>query len=335
MRILLAFLAIIMAAPAAARPPIIDMHVHALAADDQGPPPLALCSPIDPMPVWDQKGPWIEQIMRYFKNPPCKDPVWSPKTDDEVRTRTLAVMEKHNVIGVVSGKQRLVAKWQAAAPARVLPSLIFNIEDITDAAALTEEIKAAKAAGKLVVLGELGFQYDGISADDPRLEPLWQAAEAADVPVAIHMGPGPPGIAQFPGSPYRARLSSPLQLEPVLARHPMLRVNVMHAGFPMLDDTLALLYAHPQVHLDIGVIVHTQPRAAFYRYLKGLVEAGFANRIMFGSDQMVWPETIERSIAVIEAAPFLTPAQKRAIFYDNAARFLRLDAETMGRHKAM
>ena len=46
------------------------------------------------------------------------------------------------------------------------------------------------------------------------------------------------------------------------------------------------------------------PRAAFYRYLRGIVEAGFGNRVMFGSDQMVWPGVIERSIAVIEEAPF-------------------------------
>lgn len=34
----------------------------------------------------------------------------------------------------------------------------------------------------------------------------------------------------------------------------------MHAGFPMLDDLLALMYAHPQVYVEIGVIVYTQPR---------------------------------------------------------------------------
>ena len=130
-------------------------------------------------------------------------------------------------------------------------------------------------------------------------------------------------------------MSSPLLLEDVLVRHPKLRLNLMHAGYPMLDDTLALLYAHPQVYLDIGVIVYTQPRAAFYRYLQALVDAGFGNRIMFGSDQMIWPESIDRSIAVIEQAPFLTAAQKRDIFYNNAARFLRLDAATMKRHATM
>jgi predicted TIM-barrel fold metal-dependent hydrolase len=109
----------------------------------------------------------------------------------------------------------------------------------------------------------------------------------------------------------------------------------MHAGFPYLDDTMALLYAHPQVYLDTGVIVYTQPRPTFYRYLQSLVDAGFGERIMFGSDQMVWPETIERSIQVIKDAPFLNEAQKRNILYNNAARFLRLDAATIAKHQSM
>ena len=46
----------------------------------------------------------------------------------------------------------------------------------------------------------------------------------------------------------------------MLLKHPKLRINVMHAGYPMLDDTLALLYAHPQVYVDTGVIVYTLTR---------------------------------------------------------------------------
>ena len=53
---------------------------------------------------------------------------------------------------------------------------------------------------------------------------------------------------------------------------------------------------------------------------------------MFGSDQMVWPGVIERSIAVIEEAPFLSEAVKRDIFYHNAARFLRLGEDETARH---
>jgi len=121
-------------------------------------------------------------------------------------------------------------------------------------------------------------------------------------------------------------------MEEVLVRHPRLRVYIMHAGYPLLEDLLALLYAHPQVYVDVGVIVYTQPRAAFYRYLRGIVEAGFENRVLFGSDQMVWPGVIERAVAVIQEAPFLSTDQKRDILYDNAARFLRLGDQEIARH---
>ena len=142
------------------------------------------------------------------------------------------------------------------------------------------------------------------------------------------MGPGPPGAAYFPDmKTYRARLSSPLELEEALIKHPNLRVWIMHAGWPMIDDLLALLWAHPQVYVDTGVIDFVIPRAAFHRYLQRIVEAGFEKRIMFGSDQMNWAKAIDYALESINTAPFLTEEQKRDILYNNAARFLRLDHE--------
>jgi len=41
---------------------------------------------------------------------------------------------------------------------------------------------------------------------------------------------------------------------------------------------------------------------------------------------MEWPETIGFGIERIESAAYLTAEQKRDIFYNNAARFLKLDA---------
>jgi hypothetical protein len=64
-----------------------------------------------------------------------------------------------------------------------------------------------------------------------------------------------------------------------------------------------------------------------------IVEAGFGKRVLFGSDQMVWPETIELAIESIESADFLTPEQKRDIFFNNAVRFLRLtEAQVTAMH---
>lgn len=93
-----------------------------------------------------------------------------------------------------------------------------------------------------------------------------------------------------------------------------------------------VLYSHPQVYVDVGIIVFQQPRPEFYRYLRTIVEAGFGKRVMFGSDQVIWPGMIERAVAVIEEAPFLSEEQERDILYNNAARFLRLTDEEIAEH---
>lgn len=302
-----------------AQEPIIDMHMHALHVDDQGPPPLGMCTPLAGMPAWDPATPYPPVLMGMFTHPACPDPLWSPTKEEDLVQQNLAAMEKLNVIGVVSGADDRIAALRALAPQRVIPGMGNNLMLPS-----LDVVRAQHAAGNLAVLGEISAQYLGVAADDPKLEPYWALAEELDIPVALHIGPGPPGVIYMGAQGYRARLHSPLQLEEVLVKHPKLRVDVMHAGFPMLDDTLALLYAHPQVYLDTGVIVYTQPRPAFYRYLQALVDGGFGNRIMFGSDQMVWPGAIERSVNVINEAPFLSAGQKRDILFNNAARFLRL-----------
>jgi hypothetical protein len=87
-----------------------------------------------------------------------------------------------------------------------------------------------------------------------------------------------------------------------------------------------------QVYVDVGIISYALPRAGFHDYLRRIVEAGFGKCVMFGSDQMVCPETLETAIQSIEQAAFLTPEQKRDIFYNNAPRFLRLTETEITRH---
>jgi uncharacterized protein len=310
------------------RLPVIDMHLHAQAAEAQGPPPLGMCTPMaDPWPAWDPATSYLAAFMVIFKEPACGDPIWSPMTDEEVLARTIAVMERNNVYGVLSGAQDRVTAWMEAAPGRFVPGYAPGLtEDPVDGAA---RIRDLHADGRVAALAELGPRY---AADHERLASYWAVAEELDIPVGIHIGPGPPGMIYMGSSASRARLHSAFILEEVLVKHPALRVFIMHAGYPLLEDLLAVLYAHPHVYVEVGIIVFGFPRASFYRYLQGIVEAGFANRVMFGSDQMVWPEVIERSIAVIEEAPFLSEEQKRDILYNNAARFLRLTEEEIARH---
>lgn len=314
------------------RDPIIDMHLHALAADDQGPPPLAMCTPIEPMPLWSQQRPFAEEFMEMFKKPRCANPVWSARTDAELMAQTIEAVRRLNVFGVLGGIAPRVDAWMAAEPQRFLPGLSLNVGG--NAAPSVTTMRERHALGKLRVIGEVSNQYSGVLPADPRMEPYWQLAEELDIPVGYHLGTGPPGSIYLGFANNRPGLHSAQLLDEVLVKHPRLRLYVMHAGYPMLDDMLTVLYHHPQLYLDIGVIVYTQPRPAFYRYLQAIVDAGFGNRVMFGSDQMVWPGTIERSIDVINEAPFLSAAQQRDILYNNAARFLRLSKEQMARHRA-
>src|SRR5262249_14056452 len=98
----------------------------------------------------------------------------------------------------------------------------------------------------------------------------------------------------------------------------------MHVGWPSLEETIAILFHYPQVYTDLGAIDWLLPRAEFHGYLGALTRAGFGKRIMFGSDQMFWPEAIGMAVEAVDSAKFLTASEKRDIFYGNAVRFFRL-----------
>ena len=99
-----------------------------------------------------------------------------------------------------------------------------------------------------------------------------------------------------------------------------MKLIIMHAGWPFLDDTVALLAAYPQVYVDVGAIDWAEPRPRFDHYLEQLMIYGFSKRVLFGSDQMVWLEATARAIARFRAAPYLSAEQRRDIIFNNAVR---------------
>ncbi len=282
--------------PAQERPTIIDMHVHADLPPYEIPAGApALCRP-----------------------EPCQGEGKATASHDETFEQTLRAMEHHNIVkAVVSGLDLdIIAKWVRAKPDVFIGSPFLLKPGQHEVKRLRQEY----AAGRLGALGEIGTQLSGIAPNDPALEPYFALAEEVDVPVLIHTAGIGPYVPMF-----RSAAGSPLLLEDVLVRHPRLRIYVENTGYPYRDQMIAMMYQYPQLYGDVSTITWVIPRTAFYDYLQALVAAGLGKRLMFGSDQMRWPEKIGEGIAAIEQAPFLTDEQKRDILFNNAARFLRID----------
>jgi len=284
------------------RLPIIDMHVHAFGWDHLGKPP----------PPNDVTG-----------------KVPTARTDKELMDAVLAELKRHNVVkAVAGGPRRHVLRWLAADPGRIIGGTMVAADfPLLDPTVLREDFRA----GRLGVMGELALQYAGVAPNDPRMEPYWALAEELDIPIGLHTGLGPPRTPYQCCPKFRNSLGNPALLEDVLIRHPKLRVYLMHAGYPYLQETIAIMHMYPQVYADLGAISWVIPREAFHNYLRALVREGFGKRLMFGSDQMIWPEVIGLAIEGIESASFLTQEQKRDIFFHNAVRFLRLDEPSLMR----
>jgi predicted TIM-barrel fold metal-dependent hydrolase len=229
-------------------------------------------------------------------------------------------MDRYNIVkAFLSGiDPAVVQQWVAAAPDRFIAAPFILQPGKPD----LETLRRAYAAGRFAGMGEIATQLTGVPPNDPTLEPYFALAEERDLPVLIHtLGIGP----YLPG--FRSAMGSPLLLEEVLVRHPKLRLFVENTGYPYRDEMIAMMTQYPQLHGDVSTISWVLPRAAFYDYLQALVRAGLGKRVMFGSDQMRWPEKIGEAIEAIEQAPFLTEEQKRDILYHNAVRFLRLEQD--------
>jgi predicted TIM-barrel fold metal-dependent hydrolase/pimeloyl-ACP methyl ester carboxylesterase len=323
--------------PAAAegQRPIIDMHLHAHTVASYASEPIWICTGDQPVvfPGLNPRQPM--SIDRALAR--CATPIQSAATDDALLKETLAMLERFNIVlAVTAGPLDEVTRWHQAAPDRVIPAISFlsGRASGTQAGDL-EELRRLFLQKRFSVFAEVGAQYEGLAPNDPSLFPYYALAEELDIPIGIHMGDGPPGSPYNLYPNFRAGKGRPLLLEEVLIRFPRLRIYVMHAGWPLIEEMMAILISHPQVYVDVAGQNWGHPRKEFHRYLQRLVESGFGQRILFGSDQLIWPQTIELAIEAIESADFLSEEQKRDIFYNNAARFLRLSEEEIARHHGL
>ena len=169
---------------------------------------------------------------------------------------------------------------------------------------------------KIDFLGELLNEYYGVSPADSIMFPYYALAREFNLPVGIHTG----GIGPGNLSPNNdSTMGNPILMKDILIKFPGLKIWIMHAGLPFLKETLTILANYPQVYADISVIANPNivGKDKFQSYMKSLIDAGFENRLMFGSDNGDYIKMITE----VNELDFLTHEQKEKIFYKNADQF--------------
>jgi hypothetical protein len=296
--------------------PIIDVHVHTMKVNP------SWASPMCPWFLSNMPGSDPNEQPPSFMNLDCPDPLQPAKSDEEMQAAVLETMNRLNMTLVAFSDAEILHRWYNAAPkGRIIPGI--GVSSSTEMS--VEAFRDSLSNGFYKVMSEVAPQYQGMSPSDPSLDAYFAVAEELGVPVGIHMGTGGNGMANITQPKYRASLGNPLLLEDLLARHPKLKIWVQHAGYPMVDELIALMGANAYVYCDISGMIWSYPLEEIHAYIKRLVQAGFGKRIMYGTDFMMWPKLFETSIGVIENAPYLSFEQKRDILYNNAVRFFRLD----------
>lgn len=243
------------------------------------------------------------------------------------RKETLAAFRKFNIVkAVVSGSPESVENWAMKDSNHIVIRGILMFAP-KDYGIDTVEFEKMIRDKKIEVFGEIAPYYGGTILSDSIWQPYLRICEKYDIPVAVHTGGGDPGGTYSWSPKARLKFADPYLIEDVLVQYPKLRIYMMHAGgedWP--EHALRLMAYYPQLYTDLAVLLWVEPNTQ--RYVKGFLqnakEAGYLDRVMFGSDQMKWPYAIEKSIRFLNSLTFLTKQDKEDIFYNNAAKFLRL-----------
>lgn len=129
-------------------------------------------------------------------------------------------------------------------------------------------IEAAKtelerATGELGMAGlKLYPMYDQYRIDDPDVSmPVLEHAERLGVSVMVHMGLSPARDAVL-------EYGNPLAIDEVARAFPDLNLLVCHAGFPWVDDCLAVVGRHENTYMDVSYFIEKVSQKEIHGFLE-------------------------------------------------------------------
>jgi len=244
----------------------------------------------------------------------------SSKSAKEHLEQTIHEMDKNNVeFAVICGTIESINRY-TRTDKRFIPGYQDYEETLIPVKLFEEYI----LSGKIKVFGEVMAVYKGRTLADSVYQPYLAICEKYGIPVAYHSGGSFPNAQNLGWPKYRIALGDPFLIEDILVKYPKLKIYLMHAGENFYENTLRMMDGYPNLYADLGDELWLHPMTMDFavKFLKSAKTYGLLNRVMFGSDQMLWPSAITSSINFLNSLDFLTKDEKEMILYKNASVFL-------------
>lgn len=129
----------------------------------------------------------------------------------------------------------------------------LDVTDVDGAVGVVAGIRERKAFAGVTL--EPGWADEAHHYDDPRLYPIYDAAQSLGVPVVM-LGGGNAGPD--------ISFSSPVRIDRVAADFPDMRIVVAHGGFPWITEVLGMAFRRPNVFLSPDMYLFTPGAATAY-----------------------------------------------------------------------
>ncbi len=161
--------------------------------------------------------------------------------------------------------------------------------------------------------------YEPFYPNDTKLDPVYQLAAEAKVPVMIHSGDTftPKGKVKF---------SHPLHIDEVAVDHPEVNFVICHLGNPWFRDCMEVVYKNKNAYTDISGLVLGNFSDRFEQFmskqLQEMILFGVEpGKVLFGTD---WPISSMESYIEFMDELKIPEKEKRKIMFENSAELFKL-----------
>jgi predicted TIM-barrel fold metal-dependent hydrolase len=157
-----------------------------------------------------------------------------------------------------------------------------------------------------------------LGLDDKLFYPLWEYAVQNDIVISAHTW------SPYTDNPIQA-YSNPLLLESVYRDYPNVKIILVHSGgkVDFYDEVIEFARKHETAYLDFSGDCFYPP---IFKKVLNKIGNG---RSLFGTDMPMMD--VRYHIANVLAAD-ISDSDKEDIFYNNAAKFLKLSEEQISKH---